>query len=262
MSTDEPIGDDFAGLPRPAWWFSIRGLMIAVLGVALSLVLFQHLPALQYRCTLTYRTDCASNLRMIGLGLQAYYNAHGYFPPPYVADATGKPIHSWRTLVLPFLDNQDLFEEFKLDEPWGEPNNRKLADVGIGIYHCRELLGYKPGLTGYVLIRGPGTAFPGSGKRVSLADIKDDLSTTIVAVETVEPGIHWAEPRDLDISGMSFKINDSSRPCISSHHAGGANVLMMDGSVKFLSDKLSPATVRALITIDGGELINKGDLDP
>jgi prepilin-type processing-associated H-X9-DG protein len=262
MNINEPIGNNFAGPPRSAWWFSTRGLMLAVVALALLLVLFQLLPALfPRRHHNNPRLSCASNLRQVGLALRGYHNAYGCFPPPYVADSTGKPMHSWRTLVLPFLDNQDLYNEYKFDEPWDGPNNLKYADEHISLYRCPERLDVRPGLTDYALIRGPGTAFPGGGRRVSLRDVKDDPSTTILAVETAEAGIRWAEPRDLDIRQMSFRINDPSRPGLSSHHSGGVNVLMMDGSVRFLRDDLSPATVRALITIDGGEVINKDDLD-
>jgi prepilin-type processing-associated H-X9-DG protein len=254
MSIDESIGDDFAGHPHPTQGFSRYSLAAAGLALVLLYVGLLLLGASQGRGH-ARRLQCASNLRQVGLALQGYLNWRGCLPPPYTVDATGKPMRSWRSLILPFLANQGELDDYRFDESWDGPNNRKFGHVGENHYRCPDRLSNQPDLTDFVVIRGPGTAFPG-GKRVSLTDVKDDPSTTILAVEFVDSGIHWAEHRDLDIDSMSFKINNPSRPGISSHHQGGAHVLMMDGSVRFLRDDLSPAMVRALITIDGGEAIN------
>src|SRR5262245_48474313 len=69
---------------------------------------------------------CRTNLWQLGLALHNYYNEHGHFPPPYVADAAGKSMHSWRVLILPYLGRQDLYDAYDLNEPWNGPSNRKL----------------------------------------------------------------------------------------------------------------------------------------
>lgn len=66
----------------------------------------------------------------------------------------------------------------------------------------------------------PGTAFPGGDKRVRLADVRDKQSETILVAESADSGIHWSQSRDLDIDRMSFRINDPSRPGLSSRHDG------------------------------------------
>ncbi|WP_435011748.1 DUF1559 domain-containing protein [Tundrisphaera lichenicola] len=205
------------------------------------------------------RLQCISNLRQVALGLHGYHSTYGCYPPPYIADASGKPMHSWRTLILPWIDNKEQYDAYKFDEPWDGPNNRKIADTGIGIYHCPVGTREPPGLTDYVVIRGPGTAFPGGGRKVTDRDVLDGTASTIMVVEVANSGIHWAEPRDLDFERMSFQLNDPSRPSISSPHEGGANVIMIDGSGKFLLDTVPPSVIRAMITIDGHEPIPKDE---
>ncbi len=254
------MDDDFAGHlcpPRKVPWVRL------ILPIAISCLLWTLIqPAVSKPREAARRSQCASNLRHIALALRAYHDHHGCFPPAYLADASGKPIHSWRTLILPFMDNQEIYDGYKFDELWDGPNNRKLADVNINLYRCPSRLDPKPGLTDYVLIRGPGTAFPGGDKRVTLADVRDKQSETILVAESADSGIHWSQPRDLDIDRMSFRINDPSRPGLSSRHNEAVNVIMVNGSYKCLRDGIRPKIVRALITIDGREPLDEGDLDP
>ena len=68
-----------------------------------------------------------NNLKQIAMALQCYHQANGCFPPAYIADKTGKPMHSWRVLILPYLDRDDLYKAYNFTEPWDGPNNKKLA---------------------------------------------------------------------------------------------------------------------------------------
>lgn len=56
-----------------------------------------------------------------------YRSTFGGYPPAYIADCDGRPMHSWRVLILPFLEQQNLYAAYHFDEPWDGPNNRKLA---------------------------------------------------------------------------------------------------------------------------------------
>jgi hypothetical protein len=85
------------------------------------------------------RMVCSNNLKQLGLALHNYHQTYGCFPPAYVADEDGRPMHhSWRVLVLPFLEQQQLYDQYRFDEPWDGPNNRKLAENVISIFHCPE----------------------------------------------------------------------------------------------------------------------------
>src|SRR5262245_27069248 len=69
-----------------------------------------------------------NNLKQISLAWHNYESANGFFPAD-VVDAKGKPILSWRVLILPYIENEKLYKGFKLNEPWDSENNKKLIDA-------------------------------------------------------------------------------------------------------------------------------------
>ncbi|QDV35604.1 hypothetical protein ElP_35080 [Tautonia plasticadhaerens] len=161
-------------------------------------------------------------------------------------------MHSWRVLILPWLDQRAIYERYRLDEPWDGPNNRELHDLIVSAYACPSHPEQGHATT-YAAVVGPGTAWGGSGP-MTLGDIEDGPGGTIVLVEVSGPSIHWMEPGDLRFDRMSFTINGSAEPPgVSSNHPGGANMLLGDGSVRFIKDGIEPADLRALLTVAGGE---------
>jgi prepilin-type processing-associated H-X9-DG protein len=198
------------------------------------------------------RSQCASNLRQLAVALQEYEQVFGTYPPAYLADKNGKPMHSWRAIVYSNCDSE-FKAGYRFDEPWDSPNNRKAAaKVGTrNLFSCpKEKSPSMLGETSYVAVVGPSTMFPGA-KPVSEKDIKDGHTNTILLVEVHHSGIYWTEPRDFDVQQV---VGSKSGRGISSPHGAGANVAMADGSTRYLEIKsLTPALIRALLTIDGGE---------
>ena len=203
------------------------------------------------------RTRCISNLKQIGLALLQYEASHGCFPPAYVADESGKPMHSWRVLILPYLEEKGLYDRYDFDEPWNGPNNSKLHDTVMDIFRCpSEKLDAKKTDTSYVVVVGPGTMFPGK-ESLSRSDISDSATCTLMVVEMANSGIHWMEPRDPQITKMAPTINPPAGQGISSEHPGLANVAFGDGSVRALGTKqLTPKQLQALLSRDGGEEVD------
>jgi prepilin-type processing-associated H-X9-DG protein len=202
-----------------------------------------------------YRSYCANNLKQISLSMHNYHDTFGSFPPAYLTNEEGQPLLSWRVLLLPFMDHQELYEQFHLDEPWDSPHNRALIDDmprRDGSYQCAADRDEQATETNYVMIVGPDTVSEGPVSR-SFREIRDGTSHTIAVVEVADSGIQWTEPRDLRADQISFQVNDPERPAISSKHNGGANVVIVDGSVKLVFDKNDPGLIRGMTTIDGGE---------
>jgi hypothetical protein len=200
---------------------------------------------------------CSSRLKQIALALQSYHEAYGCFPPAYLADSRGRPVHSWRVLILPFIDEATLYNSYNFAEPWDGPRNSRLARSKPETFACpngRDAWG-QSFRTNYLAVAGPGTAFPGC-RPASVRDVRDGAAQTIMVAESANTGIHWMEPRDLDVGAMSFVINDPSRPSISSPDPKGPHVSFVDGSRRELSPSLAPETVRALTTISGGEPVS------
>jgi hypothetical protein len=194
-------------------------------------------------------------LNQMQLAFQLYHEQYGCFPPAYVADAAGKPMHSWRVLILPFLDHARVYDEYDFAEPWNGPHNRTLADqIYSDIFHCASgpHAGRSP-LTDYVVIVGPETPFP-SDRSTTLADMRDGAENTILLAEIGNSDIHWMEPRDLRVDEMSFTINDPAQPSISSPHSRGPAIVFADSIRAYRIDRsMRPATLKALTTIAGGE---------
>ena len=205
---------------------------------------------------------CASqgHLNQLQLALRCYHDAYSSFPPAYLVDQRGMPVHSWRVLILPFIEQKPLYNAYRFDEPWDGPNNRKLADRMPQIFQMPS----EPTstcMTNIVTIVGPETAFPGSNS-TRLEDFADGLDNTILLAEITRSDICWLEPRDLRVEEMSFRANDSSKPSISSARRRGPYVVFADSiHTHQLSPSLHLETLKALTTINGGEKMYMGEID-
>ncbi|HVU90322.1 MAG TPA: DUF1559 domain-containing protein [Pirellulales bacterium] len=201
------------------------------------------------------RNVCMSNMHQLGLALANYHANNGCYPPAYFADAHGRPLVSWRVLLLPYLENRQLYDEWKrhADEPWDGPHNIKLSQQVLEFFHCPS----DPGPateTSYVAVVGPGTIWPGTGK-VKESQIKDGKSNTILLVEVANSGINWMEPRDLDLKNRAPGVNAPSGLGVSSGHPGCACILFADGRVLTIDEHITDKDLQALLTIAGGETV-------
>jgi hypothetical protein len=201
-----------------------------------------------------------SSLNQLQFAMFCYHDKYGCLPPAYVADPSGKPMHSWRVLLLPQIEQHELYQQYDFSEPWNGPNNRKLADQMPSIFHCRsepESTTY----TNFVVIRGPDTAFPGA-ESTTFDQFTDGLGETILIAEIADSAICWLEPRDLDVGEMSFSANDEQRPSISSSRGRGPFVGFASGiSGYWVSPSLAPEDLTALTTIAGGEPMSIAEFD-
>lgn len=137
-----------------------------------------------------------SRLRQLSLALQLYENDHGRLPPPAICSKDGKPLLSWRVALLPYLDEsfKDLYNEFKLDEPWDSAHNKKLLEKMPQFYASPSALPKERFTTFYQVFVGKSTAFDGAlGRKTS--DLKDFASTVLI-VEAAD-AVPWTKPQDL-----------------------------------------------------------------
>lgn len=243
--------DQRAKRRRGCWWAAL--IIFAVLAIGSYYVICKISEAAD-------RMHCNGQMKQIALAMHNYATKYGSFPPAYVADRNGRPLLSWRVLLLEFLAMDDLHKSIRLDESWDSPHNRAIVqnvDLPQFYYHCCSATNPKSE-TSYVMIVGPNTISDGPHS-VRFGDIKDGASNTIMFVETKDSGIHWAEPRDLDFGSMSFQINDPKGKGLGSYHSGLAGVVLGDGSVRSVGDGFDPKLLKALITINGGEDVSKFD---
>jgi prepilin-type processing-associated H-X9-DG protein len=230
---------------------------LALIGILVALVM----PVVSTASRSATRIQCPNNLKQIGLAMQLYQQRYGTYPPAYVADKNGKPMHSWRVLLLPFLEHQWLYDQYDFSQPWDSPQNINLTFQMPAVYACPADPNAQPqSETSYLLIVGPRTMFP-NDRSTATNDISDGLSNTIMVVETRAAGISWLEPKDLDARQITFLVNGGVSPDIGSYHAGGVHVLMADGTVRFLSNGVPAEFMEALSTASGGESVSAQILD-
>lgn len=247
----------------------LRGLSLLSMGVIalLGIVFWLMLPRVTSGPA-SPRTICRNNLKFIGLAMQQYHKTYGSLPPAYIPDAHGQPKHSWRVLLLPFLEEQALYDAYDLSEPWNGPNNVKLADELAKSwgkdgqpampYHfaCPSSPQQGKTTTDYVAIVGERFAFDRAEPR-KFGDFRDDLTTTILIVEVSNSGISWMEPRDLRLDQI---VDGRNQRLISmSRHTSGFNALFCNGEVRFLPTDIRAATFEAMLTTDGDETIDSNE---
>jgi prepilin-type processing-associated H-X9-DG protein len=228
----------------------VGALLFCCAPVSIALLL----PAVQQAREAARRSQCKNNLKQIGLALHNYADTWGSLPPAYIADETGKPMHSWRVLILPFLDQAQMYQEYDFSEPWDGPNNSRLLSRMPPVYACPS--NPTPGTnTAYAGVFGEHCIFRG-GEPVTFRDIVDGPSNTLMVGEATRANIPWMKPVDVDVAAHA-SIGDPDG--FSSYHVGGAQFLMADGAVRFIAQSVSAQTFKALFTRDGGEVIPPGD---
>jgi prepilin-type processing-associated H-X9-DG protein len=210
------------------------------------------LPAVQKVREAAARSKDANNLKQIGVAMHNYHAVNGSFPAHAIYSKDGKtPLLSWRVAILPYIEQDNLYKQFHLDEPWDSEHNQKLIEQMPQIYQLPTEGGPPrggPGQTYYQVLVGGGALFDAGPKGPRLADITDGTSNTIMVAEGAAP-VTWTKPDDLPYDP------NKPLPKLGGHFPGGFNALFGDGSVRFLPQTIDEKTLRALITRAGGETI-------
>ena len=214
------------------------------------------------------KNECSEHLKYIGLAFHNYHDSLGCFPPPYSVDENGKPLHSWRVLILPYLvaygENRwwQLYQKIRLDEPWDSPWNRQFHDQMPDIYRClaytSDISDEKTAetmmrsMTPYSLVVGPDAYLP-LPKKMCLREIYDGTSNTMLVTERRDP-VCWMEPVDLS-QDVAFQGVDADNG-IGSPHPMGFNMVCADGATRYIPSEISQTILHAIITIAGGEVVS------
>lgn len=189
---------------------------------------------------------CRDNLKSIALGLYNYGAQHGHFPPAYTVDSNGVRLHSWRTLILPYLEQRRLYESIDLTKSWDDPVNAKARQQNLGVYECPTAFLFDR-LTTYLALVGPTWAFTGSTPR-TLADFKDRGVSTLSVIDVgPELAVHWMSPHDLDpTNGPPFVVNSHS------NRSKSFLAAFIGAKVIEIPQDIPPAKLEAMLSIDGG----------
>ncbi|QDS89441.1 hypothetical protein EC9_36410 [Rosistilla ulvae] len=205
------------------------------------------LPAVQAAREAARRMSCSNNLKQLALAVHNYHDTHKKLPSNIV-DKQGKPLLSWRVALLPYLEQNELYSQFRLDEPWNSPHNLPLAERMPALFACPS--GPQvPGKTAYQVPLGKGLSML-SDNPLRFRDIIDGTSNTVMFVETSpELAVDWTAPED-----WTYDANDPLGG-LGGHHPGGFHVAMLDGSVRFVALEIDPVLWYKLLTRGGLEVV-------
>jgi hypothetical protein len=202
------------------------------------------------------RFEARNKLKQIGLAFHGFHDAYQHMPVGVYDTSGKKPGLSWRVLILPYIEEPTLYQEFKMDEPWDSDHNKKLISrmpkmytlsglsASNGYTHLRGFSG--EGALGLQSNIGGQPGFPLRGVRIT--DFTDGTSNTFLVCEVAEP-IIWTKPDDLNYESKK------PVPKFGGVFEEGFHVVMGDGSTRFVKHSVPEEVLRALITRAGGEVV-------
>lgn len=224
--------------PKRRWYqYSLRSLLLFVLACSIVCSGIAVWREMQKR---ERQRASANNMKMIGLAVTSHASWYNGLPARANFDMQGKPLLSWRVGVLAWRYGGDgaPFNYFRHDEPWDSPCNKRLIQEMPSEYRGPSR-GLPPGITPYLAVTGKGTMFDGDKGR----KMDDRNAQTIIVVEADDDrAVIWTKPEDWEY--------DPEHPMAGLGHAhrGGFNVLMGDGSVRFIDRSVDPETFKAMLT--------------
>jgi hypothetical protein len=204
-----------------------------------------------------WRQQSNMNLKQLALGMHIYHDKYKSFPaqkgtaPPQKGKGPPKTNNmSWRVAILPFIEQQELYDKFKHNEPWDSPHNKKVLDENpMPAVFASPLAEDGTKLTYYQIIVGPKTPWPNNQARPRFTDFTDGTSNTFLIVEG-KTAVYWTKPEDVTFNGIDV-------PPLGGIFAGEFNAAAADGSVGWYYNKFRPDQIIARITASGGEKIDQ-----
>lgn len=202
----------------------------------------------------------ATQLKRIVVGMQNYDRAFRILPPARNAQSPTPEIESctlsWRVHILPFIGYEQLFKQFRLDEPWDSPHNKQLLHLMPDCYRAIDDPTNSE-TTRVMVFTGPTTIFPELGKSMRLSRIGDGIANTILLFQAPDQfQVPWTQPSDFELELPSLealaKLKDPK----------GLKIGLCDGSILTLPPEIQPETLQALITPQGGEVVSADEYRP
>ncbi len=192
------------------------------------------------------RTVVRNHLKQLALAMHNFHDVYKHFPSAAIRDAQGRPLLSWRVALLPFLEENQLYKQFHLDEPWDSEHNKALIRKMPSVFAPHSPRLRAEGKTTLLVPVGKQTIF-GPPEGVSIREIIDGTSTTIMIVDADEArAVDWTKPADLNVDGVDAKqaVYGTRKEVVCA---------FADGSAHVLGPALTAEQVRALLTRNGRE---------
>ncbi len=216
-----------------------------------STLLALLLPAVNQAREAARRLQSMNNTHQLAMAMLHHEAMHAKFPPAYTMDKKGKPLHSWRVLILPYMEENLLYEDIRLDEPWDSEWNRQFHDKMPRVY-ADSRVPQKPGMTTYAVVVGENTMFPPGGKGISMTQCTDGTSNTVMIVERTP--VCWMDPAgDVKYEEAIKGFNVSPNGLVARN--GQMSGAMCDGSVRRISITVDPEVLELLLQRNDKEIL-------
>lgn len=240
-----PQGMGTRTLPRKASASTFALIFIATIAVLMLAAL--NMPICRIPEHVSREMTCDSNFRQISLAMGAYHDQYQAFPPAYTVDGNGNPLHSWRTLILPYLNEQTLYDSIDMTKPWDDEVNRPFWNSMPAVYRCPENRDVAQ-LTTYLAIVSPGSCIQPE-RSSSFSDVKDGAGSTVMVIDVSETqGVNWMSPQDADLE-LFLAIGSKYSPS----HLSGIKVTCCDGRVMRLDPHVAEKERKAMVSIAGND---------
>ncbi len=233
---------------RSGWGLGLTGLILGAvctflytpcIGVGLIWPLYSLVSEFSDQKTAT------ENLKEVGRAMLAYHGRNNHFPGAAVQNKKGESLLSWRVALLPYLGEDDLYAQFRLDEPWDSASNLPLVQKMPRVYtHPLDRAANRAGLTYFQVCVGPQTVFE-KPQGHAMVEITDGTANTAMVLEAARP-VTWTKPEDLTFNPAG------PLPPVGGRFQRGFYVLMCDGSVHRLDSTFASRTLHLMITRNDG----------
>ena len=219
----------------------------AVTGVLVALLL----PAVQAAREAARRTSSMNNVKQIMLAFHNYHDSKKAFPA-HANYKEGKPLLSWRVHILPYMEQQALYNQFHLDEPWDSEHNKTLIRLmPVQYIDPSSTLNPAEGRTHYLGVKGAGSLFNGTDKGTTMKQITDGTSNTIAVLQVNDDrATTWTKPDDWEPDAK-----DPLKGLAGSMHPSTFIAGYADGHVMSIHEGIDQEVFKKLLTIAGGEVI-------
>lgn len=247
-----PLG---TGRKRSSRWPVYAWSCVAILVIVLIAV-----PLARRMRFIASETAFRGQVKQLIVAVNQYEERYHCFPPAYTVDAAGKALHSWRTLMLPYLGQESLFKRIRLNEPWDSPHNKQLHDQRPAIYGHSYVGDTVPGEAHILALVGRDTIWPEQHSAKN-SDIHDGLSNSIMLMEYSQSEINWMEPRDLTRADVRTKVFPVG--ALESTGAFRSVVIgMADGATRLVGPRIDREVLSSICSINMGTPLPGVDWPP
>ena len=217
-------------------------IVVGVMGlIFMAILVALLLPAVQQAREAARRSSSKANLKQIGVATHNFHDTYRFLP---IGENEITPNHNWLTRMLPHMEQSALYERVDFEKPWDDPYNKPNFAIVLRDYVNPGVDGEPMTADGYAVTHyEANSGLLDEEGALTFRNVDDGLSSTILGGEVNSNFRAWGDPaghRDVSL-GINKSPNGFGSP-----FRGGANVLMLDGSVSFLSENIDAETLRRL----------------